>query len=95
MGDPTEVRFTETNGIRCWRCCPLPLKPSGECRCTCHNRSLPPGNRVHLIVNKPLVGASHGQPDYLACQRPIHRTRCIESVTCQDCLAVHASRKAL
>lgn len=36
MGDPTEIRFTETNGIRCWRCCPLPLKPSGQCECKCH-----------------------------------------------------------
>jgi len=39
MGDLTEVRFTETNGIRCWRCCPLPLKPSGQCECPCHRKT--------------------------------------------------------
>jgi hypothetical protein len=38
-----EVRFTETNGIRCWRCCPLPLVESGLCTCDCHRR--PPYQR--------------------------------------------------
>lgn len=31
-----EIRFTETNGIRCWRCCPLPLHRRDvryECEC--------------------------------------------------------------
>lgn len=31
-------RFSATNGVACWRCCPRPLAAFGECTCECHRR---------------------------------------------------------
>ena len=59
----TEIRFTETNGVRCWRCCPLPLVASGLCKCECHYRKQRCGARLNSTAadahcSRWAVGAS-------------------------------------
>lgn len=68
MGSRAEIRFTETNGIRCWRCCPLPLKPSGRCECPCHV----------IKVGEERLGVQciDGGKCHHACKRECFRRKC-------------------